>query len=437
MAISKRSSVSLLVIAFFYGCYMHTEAFTAPSIGVRFPGTRFVAAFKLKTIQGIALSALKSNEDKGEHKKAKTTQPTPVLVNAFQQLVGKDTPAAKAVPLAAAAMALVVMLSSPLQVDAAMSGGRMGGSFSSRSSGMSRVAPSSRGYRPGYGGGYGGGYYSRPSVTVAPIITPFYNPFFSPFSYGVGPGVISYGRGPGFFDLLLFGGIGFFILNTIRTASSAGSDALMSWTDSSSSVFGETTALGSGTSVVQLSVALDVPNRNDPNSILSVLDRLATTSKTDSRMGVQNLTSQVALEILRRKSSIAAGYSRVKHFNDRNKAQRDFNSLSVEERSKFEKEMVSRYGGVDYSQSSSKGVSSGSQATMAVITFVLSIDGDSTKVPTIRSLQDVETALRKIASDVKVDDCLTGAEILWTPEDKSETLTFRDVIVDYPELVSV
>jgi uncharacterized membrane protein len=74
---------------------------------------------------------------------------------------------------------------------------------------------------------------------------------------------------------------------------------------------------------------------------------------------------------------------------------------------------------------------------MAVVTLVLAIDGDSTKLPLINSLNDVEDALRRIASDSKVDECLQGAEILWTPDDRSETLTLRDVVADYPELRSV
>ena len=77
------------------------------------------------------------------------------------------------------------------------------------------------------------------------------------------------------------------------------------------------------------------------------------------------------------------------------------------------------------------------QATMAVVTLLLNIDGDSTKVPQIRSPGDVEEALRKIAADSKVDSCLQGAEILWTPEDRAETLLPRDVISDYPELRSI
>lgn len=74
---------------------------------------------------------------------------------------------------------------------------------------------------------------------------------------------------------------------------------------------------------------------------------------------------------------------------------------------------------------------------MAVVTLVLSIDGDSTKVPPVRSLSDVEEALRKISSDAKMDDCLQSVEVLWTPEERTETLSLKDVIADYPTLRSV
>jgi uncharacterized membrane protein len=191
-------------------------------------------------------------------------------------------------------------------------------------------------------------------------------------------------------------------------------------------------------------VALEVPNRDDSQSILSVLNRLATSARTDSRVGLSNLTSQVALELLRRKSSIVSASTKYQHFNDRTKAQREFQTIAIKERGKFETETVSNYGGVDYSNNNSKRLLSGgtsssssSQATMAVVTLVMAIDGDSTKLSPIRSMADVEEALRKIAADAKVDDALQSCEILWTPEDRSETLTLRDVVADYPELRSV
>ena len=69
--------------------------------------------------------------------------------------------------------------------------------------------------------------------------------------------------------------------------------------------------------------------------------------------------------------------------------------------------------------------SSGNDATVAVITMLMLIDGDLTSksLPSnVSSMRDVEGALGRIASDAKADECLRGAEILWTPEDRDETL---------------
>jgi uncharacterized membrane protein len=148
----------------------------------------------------------------------------------------------------------------------------------------------------------------------------------------------------------------------------------------------------------------------------------------------------VALELLRRKQSFVAGSSSYSHFKDFSKAQREFNNLSVRERGKFESETISKYGGVDYSaqNQSAGGGALTSKATTAVVTLVLAIQGDSTKIPTrISSIRDIESALTQIASDAKVDDCLQSAEILWTPEERSETLTQREVFADYPDLRSI
>jgi uncharacterized membrane protein len=228
----------------------------------------------------------------------------------------------------------------------------------------------------------------------------------------------------------------FTIANSFRNAGSSASSSTMDSLDSSS----VTSSLGPGTSVIQMSVALEVPDRDDPSSILSILAKLANTARTDSRVGMQNLTSQVALELLRRRSSIVSASSSYNHFEDYTRAGREFQSLSVQERSKFEKETVSKYGGVDYGarNNNAPATTTGTdKATMAVVTLVMAIDGDSTKIPKINSISDVEDALRRIASDVKVDDCLQCSEILWTPEERSETVSLRELVADYPELRAV
>ena len=369
------------------------------------------------------------DDKKDEDKKSKQLSP--------QKKIGMQ--------LAAAAMAFSLAFLPAQDADAAMSGGRMGGSFqSSPRPSMSRPAPSRSSYG---GGGYSRGYSSRSTTIITPGIGGYgygygYSPFVSPFSpftpriYG-SPGVISYSRGPSFFDLLLVGGFMFAVaqpfINSLKESSSTSGG--LDWVSNGSM----SSALGPGTTVTQVSVALEVPNRDDRNSILSVLDRLAQTARTDSRVGLQNLSSQVALELLRRRSSIVSASSSYKHFNDRGKALREFQSRSVKERSKFESETVSQFGGVNYGIGSNDNAlrSDGGKATMAVVTLLLAIEGDSTKVPKINSVEDLEKALRKISADAKVDDCLQSAEILWTPTERWESLSARDVVADYPELRSI
>jgi len=240
-------------------------------------------------------------------------------------------------------------------------------------------------------------------------------------------------RGPSAFDVVIFGIFAAVVFSTFSAGprNKFDSDAT-------------TSALGSGVTVAQISIALNVPNRNDQSSILFFLDRLSKTASTDSRVGVSNLVSQVALELLRQKRSIFAADTEFKHFKDADGAQRYFSTKAIQERSKFEKENTNKYGGVDYSaQSTSKNMLPSGlevyspQATSAVVTLVISIDGDSTKLPQINNISDVERALTRIATDVKVDDCLRSAEVLWTPDDSRDVLSERDIIVDYPKLRSI
>lgn len=422
------TSISLALLAGTGNNHVHAFAPIAPQLQSSQMITREPARF--------AFQAMKlANHEENENPLVELKNPKPVLFSFFEKMA-KDTNT----KVTASALMVFALAFLPLNADAAMSGGRMGGSFSAPRQSISRPSPSSS-FSRGYSRGYGSGYYSRPSTTIiTPGLgygySPFgYSPFMSPVVPFGGAGVIPYARGPSFFDLLFIGGF-LFTLTSIFSKSE-------SVIESSSSTFGDifdsaaATSLGSGTSVVQLSVAMEVPNRDDPNSILGVLDRLSQTARTDSRVGIQNLTSQVALELLRRRSSITSAASSYNHFRDETKAGREFQSRSVKERSKFEREVVSKYGGVDYSAKGGSKGSTGAKATMAVVTIILSIAGDSTKIPKINSISDVEEALRKMASDAKVDDCLQSAEILWTPEDRSETLSFGDVVADYPELRSI
>merc|ERR1711959_340291 len=100
-------------------------------------------------------------------KKNKPLNPTPALFS-FLEKVKQQGPLAA---IATMALALALTLS-PDSASAAMSGGRMGGSFSSS---------------------------SRPSISVSPFYNPYSYAYSRPLVYGGGSSVISYNRGPSLF----------------------------------------------------------------------------------------------------------------------------------------------------------------------------------------------------------------------------------------------
>jgi Protein of unknown function (DUF1517) len=189
-------------------------------------------------------------------------------------------------------------------------------------------------------------------------------------------------------------------------------------------------ALGRGTSVIQVTVAMRVPQRGRPSSILSVLPRLTGEANPSYKWKVQAMMSEVATELLLRKSSIVLAHATSRHFRVRDKALREYGFWRVTEKVKFQQPAAETMPNPTSLTTSDDG------ATMAVVTLLLAIDGHMTRPRPVRSLASVEDALRKIAVDSKVDYCLQQADVFWTPPSGSNTtfLTAMDVNVDYPQL---
>lgn len=110
--------------------------------------------------------------------------------------------------------------------------------------------------------------------------------------------------------------------------------------------------------------------------------------------------------------------------------ERDFLQQSIQERSKFDRELEYK----DGRPASTNQQSGDSKATEAVVTILMAIEGDSTQLPRVQKRADVLAALRKLAVDSQVDDCLMSGEVTWSPELRSETLTLTEIYADYPSL---
>ena len=121
------------------------------------------------------------------------------------------------------------------------------------------------------------------------------------------------------------------------------------------------------------------------------------------------------------------------------RAERLYNGLSTTERVKYDQE-VNRFGGSEETTSTNEKDdetdSFSWKPTSAVVTVLLQIEGDQTTVPAmISSRSDLKKALLRIAADCQVEDCLLSAEVLWTPERKTDALSPEDITSWYPDLM--
>jgi uncharacterized membrane protein len=200
--------------------------------------------------------------------------------------------------------------------------------------------------------------------------------------------------------------------------------------------------LGPGVTVFSMTVCLNVPDRNDPTSILTKLHNIAETSNTATRQGVQSLMAETTVELARQEKSIVSVVSHYEHMNSPIEAQRQYNNLSVQQRSTFYREDVSNYGGQQKLRKSNDtggddddDDDDGKYPTIALVNIHLAIEGNSLKhFGKISNRKGLKDALAQISSDVQVEDCLLAAEVIWSPEDSKEQITMKDIYEDFPSL---
>jgi len=139
----------------------------------------------------------------------------------------------------------------------------------------------------------------------------------------------------------------------------------------------------------------------------------------------------VALELLRQEKAIRSAESKSAHYKVGSDVERAFLRESISERSKFDRDVEYKDGAPAIPQQRQP---DDSKATEAVVTILMATEGDSTRLPKITKRTDVLEALRKLAVDSQVDECLLSGEVVWSPELRSESLTMDEIYADYPSL---
>ncbi len=298
-----------------------------------------------------------------------------------------------------------LLLSSPAPSDAA-SGGRIGG-------GSFRSAPSTRSYRGGggsygggypggYRGGYGGGYYG--GYGGGGFGFPFIVPIF--------------GFGGGLLGLLVLMAVVGALLNAVRgTAGNLGGsdgEALPG-------------SLDGPVAIAQVQVGLLASARD----LQDDLRRLATTADTGSSAGLQKVLQETSLALLRHPELWVYANTEVGQVPFAS-AEATFNRLSVQERSKLERELTTNVAGVRSGGSGGLQPGRSDAASDYIAVTLLIASRRPLKIRGSDTAESLRESLQQIGG-VGADDLL-ALEVIWQPEGVGEVLSSDQLLTAYPQL---
>ncbi|HEY9906294.1 MAG TPA: DUF1517 domain-containing protein [Thermosynechococcaceae cyanobacterium] len=329
-----------------------------------------------------------------------------------------------------------IQLSIGAEASAKSSGGRSGGgsfkSSPSRSSGSSGSSSPSRsnnspsnnpgnnspGYNPGYGGPVivpvpvgGGGYYNNGQPQTANGQPQAAS---SPASTGeLVLGFIILGAGAALVVLVIY-----FIIKAISSAVKGGGSKQ------------ERELNNDIVTVSKIQVALLAQAR----SIQTELTQLALQVDSDTPEGLQQLLQESALALLRTPENWSHVLSSSESVKNRAQAEEVFSKLSVSERTKFNVESLVNVGG-RVTQRDLKIDPEEDPASYIVVTLLVGTAHDKPLFETIRTEEALKAALEKLAA--LPAEYLMVFELLWSPQDGADSLTYDELLTEYTEMVQI
>jgi len=320
--------------------------------------------------------------------------------------------------LLAAALVATCLVWTPFPAEAAQSGGRVGGSSFSSSRSRS-AAPRSSSSSSSSSRGYSAPPLTGSGGTV--VFAPSYGMSLMPFGGYYG----GYGGGLPFGGLfLVVAAVGFFALNFLQGLPSrlqgparGPAPVRFGWDDDYEEPRG---------SVVKLQVGLVGQARG----LQKELDQLAAKADTDSPEGLHFVLQEAVLSLLRNPDLCVYGFSEGMQGLELERAEDQFNRESMAERSKIQRETVINYGGVTKTGATTA-PAKGAVNELIVVTLLVAV-ATKLALPPVRDNDSLKEALRKLGG-VRVDDLL-ALELLWTPQEETDTYTLDEFVHDYPRL---
>ena len=164
------------------------------------------------------------------------------------------------------------------------------------------------------------------------------------------------------------------------------------------------------------------------------LDKIALNADLNTAAGLTAQLRETVLALLRHPDYWTHVGAESTTVAGREKASELFERLSIQERSKFAVETLVNVGG-KVQRRAMPGGPSGEVASHIVVTLLLGTADDRPLFKAVNSVADLRSVLQRLGSISPA--YLLVYELLWTPQDPSDSLSADDLIANSPDLVTL
>jgi uncharacterized membrane protein len=182
--------------------------------------------------------------------------------------------------------------------------------------------------------------------------------------------------------------------------------------------------------VSKLQVALLASAR----TIQAELSDLSLKVDTSTREGLLELLQGVLLSLLRAPEYWSHVQASSQTVRSRDEAKRLFNQLAIAERSKFSAETLVNVGGQKRQQEVAK-PDADETAAYIVVTLLIGTADDKPLYGKIQTINDLKTVLEQLAATPA--DYLMVLEVLWSPQDAADSLTYDELLTEYTDMIQM
>ena len=179
--------------------------------------------------------------------------------------------------------------------------------------------------------------------------------------------------------------------------------------------------------VTQLQVALLAQARQIQADLTELI-----TIDADTPEGRTELLRESVLALLRSPENWTHVSAKSQTFKSREAAGSQFEQISIEERSKFSIETLTKVGGQTRRQTLRTG---DAPAAYIVVTLLIGSENDNPLVRPMHTIEELQAALRQLSA--LSPNYLSVFELLWSPQDSTDSLTHDELLTEYPGLIQI